>query len=305
MPNRFEIDGLRDAGWPSFAQIIHKIFVDDWMLKSTALVITFALWFGVTGLSTPITKRFTVPLVPSIATDAEITNTLIRDVGILISGDKRIVDQINPSDLVASLDLTGIPHGIREISLTPETVSVSLPQGVKLTEIQPTRIPVNLEAVEEKDVDVKVVLSGSLEQRNEVYSANVVPARIRVRGPASYIRQLETIETDPIDLSSRDRDFVARQIPVNVANPNASVFNTVVDVMFRIGERRTERNMSVSLPGGDGRTAHFTLFGPRSIISEIKSEELRIELPGNGETPRVVLPPELEKIVEIRRLTVK
>jgi hypothetical protein len=47
--------------------LVRKAFLEDWLLKLTALVITLGLWFGVTGLGTPITKRFTVPLVPSIS----------------------------------------------------------------------------------------------------------------------------------------------------------------------------------------------------------------------------------------------
>ena len=57
--------------------IVRKIFLEDWALKLLALVITLALWLGVTGLSTPTKTRVTVPLVPSISNSAEITNSLI------------------------------------------------------------------------------------------------------------------------------------------------------------------------------------------------------------------------------------
>ena len=43
--------------------IARKIFLEDWPMKVVALVITLALWLGVTGLSTPTTQRLTgVPL---------------------------------------------------------------------------------------------------------------------------------------------------------------------------------------------------------------------------------------------------
>lgn len=313
MANEPQLEILRDPRRLLFRQVLKKIFVDDWMLKLTALVITFALWFGVTGLSTPITKRFTVPLIPSLAPNAEITNSLISDIHIVVSGDKRKVDQINTSDLMATLDLTEVPPGDRVVSLTPESVQVTLPQGVRLVEIQPILIPVNLEAVEEKDVEVKVVLSGNVAQGLEVYSANVLPPRIRVRGPASYIRPLEHIETDPIDLTAKDRDFSARQIPVRVSHPKASVYNTVVDVVFRIGEKRTERSFVVPISGFQlpiaglqGKAAYFILYGPRSVIADIRSEDLRVELPdAEGGDPRVILPAEIESAVEVRKLTIK
>src|SRR5687767_12642419 len=106
-----------EPGRLSIRQVVRKIFLDDWMLKLTALIITFALWFGVTGLSTPITKRFSIPLIPSIATNVEIVNTPREEVSIVVSGDKRRVDQISRSDLVASIDLRDVAPGDWVITL--------------------------------------------------------------------------------------------------------------------------------------------------------------------------------------------
>ena len=287
--------------------------MEDWMLKLTALVITFALWFGVTGLSTPTTKRFSIPLMPSIATNVEIVNTPREEVDIVVSGDKRRVDQISRSDLVATLDLRDIAPGDWVISLSPENVAVTLPQGVKLVEVQPNSIPINLEVVEEKNVDVKVVLSGNLAPGYEVYSANALPAKIRVRGPASFVRSLESVETDPVDVAGRDRDFTARQVPVGVANPKASVLDTVVDVIFRVGERRIERTFSIPMSGFplpiagiEGKTAFFTIYGPRTAVQAAIESDFRIEpSSADGGQPQVVLPPELENIAEVRKLAIR
>jgi hypothetical protein len=298
---------------PFVRLVFKRIFVDDWMLKLTALVITFALWFGVTGLSTPTTKRLTVPLVPSIATNVEIINNPRETVDIVVSGDRRRVDQISSSDLVATLDLRDVAPGDWVISLSPETVSVSLPQGVKLLEVQPNGIPINLETVEEKNVDVKVVLSGNPAPGYEVYSASVLPAKIGVRGPASFVKTLESVDTDPIDIEGRARDFTARQVPVGVSNPKASVLNTVVDVIFRIGEKRVERSFSIPLSGSpvaiaglDGRTAHFTLYGPRTPIMAAEPGDFRIEPSATDEgQPRLVLPPALENVAEVRKFSIR
>ncbi|CAN5164305.1 hypothetical protein BH20ACI2_BH20ACI2_11900 [soil metagenome] len=315
--NRISTDTKRpQLGEPKIQLVRHvlkRIFFDDWMIKLTALVITFALWFGVTGLSTPITKRFTIPLAPSVATDIEIVNNPREEVEIVVSGDKRRVDQISRSDLVATLDLRDVAPGDWVISLSPETISVTLPQGIKLIEVQPGRIPINLEAVEEKDIEVKVVFSGNLAPGLEVYGANVLPARIRVRGPASFIKTLEHVETDPVDIEGRERDFTARQVPVGVSNPKASVLNTVVDVIFRIGERRVERSFSVPIfgfpvpiAGLEGKTAYFTLYGPRTLVMGARDSDFRVDMPQtDGGQPQVVLPPDFENVVEIRKLTVR
>ena len=288
--------------------IIRKVFLEDWALKLTALVITLALWLMVTGLGTPTTKRITVPLNFNISNNAEITSSPIQEVDIVISGDKRKFDQINKSDLVASLDLTDVAPGDRVVSLTPENVSVPLPQGVKLIEIQPGRIAVNLEAVEEKEFEVKASTTGNPAPGFETYSTSVLPPKIKVRGPASFIKTLDFVQTDKIDLSGKKDDFTANQIPVSVSNPKATVLNTVVDVFFRIGEKRLERSFSVPVTGETGKTANFVIYGPRTPLQKTRSDEFKVEMYLNdtGEVvPRVVLPAALQDFAEVRKLKIR
>jgi hypothetical protein len=55
-----------------FKHIIRKVFFEDWLIKLVALGVTFALWLGVTGLSTPTTTRLTgIPLSLRFSSDTE------------------------------------------------------------------------------------------------------------------------------------------------------------------------------------------------------------------------------------------
>lgn len=285
--------------------VVRKIFLEDWGLKLTALVITLGLWFGVTGLSTPSVQRFNVALAPRISNNAEITNALPPEVDIVLSGDKRKLEQLNNSDLTATLDLTDVDPGDRVVSLTPENVYVNLPQGIKLTEIQPGRIAVNLEAVEEKELEVRAETKGAPAAGFEVYSSMVSPSRVKVRGPASIIRTLDSVETAKVDLGGKKSDFTAQQIAVNVANPKATVFNTVVDVFFRIGERRVERAFTIPVTGLNGKTASFIIYAARTLLAQTKLDDIKVEMiiNDNGEeVPQVTLPDELKNLAEVRRL---
>lgn len=294
-----------------FRHIIRKVFLEDWGLKLFALVITVGLWFGVTGLSTPFSKRFqSVPLNFSISNNSEIINAPPQEVEIEVLGDKRKVEQINKNDLVATLDLTEVLPGEYSVSLLPgDNISVSqLPLGVKLVLVQPSRIPVNLEAVEEKDVEVKVNADGEPAAGYEIYTSNAVPPRIRVRGPASFMKKLDFVETDKIDLTGKNGEFTAKQIPVTVSNPKAAVLNTVVDVYFRIGEKRVERSFSIPVFGLPGKTASITIYGPKTVIAKIRADAFKVEVSKGDlgeEIPHLLLPAELQDIVEVKKLTVR
>ena len=177
-------------------QILKKIFLEDWLMKLVALAITLALWFGVTGLSTPTTQRLTsVPLSLRFSNNIEITNSPIQEVDLVVTGDKRKLAQINKNDLVVSMDISDVLPGDRVVNLTPETTGVSLPPGVKLDEIQPSRIAIRIEAVEEKEISVKAETYGEVPEGYEVYSETITPTKIRVRGPAGFIRTLSSVST--------------------------------------------------------------------------------------------------------------
>lgn len=286
--------------------IVRKLFLEDWGLKLLALFITLALWFGVTGLSTPTTKRLTVALNLSTAAGAQIVNTVPADIEIEISGDKRKIDPIRSSDLGATVDLSETKEGNWVVSLSPDTVFVPLPQGVKLTDVAPTRIAVNLEDVEQKEVEVRLVTKGSPAAGYEIYSMSAIPARILVRGPVSAVRKLEYVRTADIDIAGRREDFVVKQVPVTAPDPKAAVLDTVVDVQFQIGEKRTERTFSVPFESADGttQTATVTLYGPRSLLTKLRSTDLRLDTT-DPEAPQPILPTDLQNQIEVRKISVK
>ena len=284
-------------------QILRKIFLEDWLTKLLALAITLALWVGVTGLSEVGSDRYKVPLVLRFADNAEATNQPIDQVEIRISGDKRRLQQIRDTDLRVLVDLTSRPVGTHTLALAPDTVSIpGLPNGIRLEDITPKRIVVRLEAIEEKEVSVRIETQGTLSPGMEVYSEAVAPAKVRVRGPASYIRTLTSVPTERVDLAGKDTDFVARQVRIApLSNENATQLESFVDVSFRIGETRIEKTFVLPMTDSKKR-AQITLFGGRSLFEGVTAKDLSATLADGSSEPQVVLPPSLEGRVEIRRV---
>ena len=285
--------------------LARKVFIEDWGLKLIALLIAIALWVAVTGLSTPTVKRFTVPLIASAANNVEVTNQLISDVDIVLTGDKRDVDRLNRSDLTAVLDLTDVPSGDRVVSLSPANVYVNLPQGIKLTEVQPGRIAVDLEAVKEKDVDVEPQTAGKPADGFEVYSANALPQRIRIRAPSSIVDGMDSISTAAVDVADKKDGFTAHQVAVRASSPKVAVYSTVVDVFVRIGEKRIERTFTLPAPGLPGKTVSFSVFGPKTALTKAKAEDFKVDIALNDageEAPQVTLPASLAELSELRKV---
>lgn len=293
----------------SFRRLFQRVFVDDWIIKAVAVVITFALWLGVTGLRTPTTARLkNIALNLRVSNNFEVTNSPAEEVDLVITGDKRKIDQINPRDLVVSLDLTEVQAGDRRVQITPENVIVELPNGVKLEEVQPNLIAVKLETVLEREIPVRAETEGSVADGFEVYGAAVLPNKISVRGPESYINSLDFISTEKIDITDRREDFTAQQVGLNVVNPKVSLIDTVVDVVLRIGEKRIERLFIVPVQTeSQKRTATVILYGAYTILDALKAENLQVEIvkSESGEISfRLDLPSDIQGKVEIRKFKV-
>ena len=304
MSDMTEKNFQKGVGEFSIRRLLRRVFFDDWLIKVVALFITVTLWLGVTGLRTPTTARLRgVPLNLRVSNDIEVTNSPVQEVDLVITGDKRRIDQLNQRDLVIALDLIDIPAGERIVQITPDNVSVELPPGVKLEEIQPNKIAVKLEAVEEREITVKAETEGSVAENHEIYSRTVSPTKVRVRGPESYIKSLDFVSTERINLDDRQRDFVVRQVALNIANPKVTLLDTVVDVNFVIGEKRIERLFTVPVKTDAGnRTATVILYGAKNVLESLKPENLQVEAVKNetGEIkPNLILPAEIQPQIEI------
>lgn len=292
-----------------FKHILQKIFLEDWLMKAVALAITLALWLGVTGLSTPTTELIrNVPLNLRFSSETEITGSELQQVDIVVSGDKRRVSEINRNDLVVSVDLTDVENGERILNLTPENVLLSLPTGVKLDEIQPNTITVKLEPMVEKDVPVRIETIGELPEGFEVYSQTAIPQQVRVRGPASYIQPIDSLMTERIHLGDRRTNFTAQTVQLNrPGTEKITLLKGVIDVTFRIGETRTERVFLLSVENMFDRKATVVLFGPRSIITGLKPDDVRVTATkdaSGADIPQATLPAQLQNI-EIRQVKLR
>ena len=291
-------------------RLLRRVFLEEWLLKSFALLITLGLWLGVTGLRAPTDARLqSVALKPRVPDNIEVTNISAQEVDLLVTGDQRKIDRIKKEDLTVSLNLTdATATGERTLQITPENAAVDLPNGVALKEIQPNRIAVRLERIEEREIPVKVETTGAIPENFEIYSQTVSPQKVRVRGAQSVVEAIDFLPTEKINLENRTTDFIAQQTPFNASNLKISILDTTyVDVAFRIGERRVERMFMIPVKG-EKKSATVVLYGARSVLESIKPTTLQIEFlktDAGENVPRLIVPAELQDKVEIRKLTTK
>jgi YbbR domain-containing protein len=220
-------------------RLVRKLFLEDWGLKILALVITVALWLGVTGQNKPVTLRVTgVQLNFLQPNGLEISNDPPSAVDVILTGSKDKLDRIGPRDLIANVDLSDQRAGERVIKLTLERVKVELQEDVQIQGFHPAAVPIRLEPVVEIPVDVEVKFEGKLPEGFEVTNVSVSPAKIRLRGPADRVNALRKAVTETVWLDGKKESFSVSHVEISVADPKIDILDSAVDIRVDIAEKR-------------------------------------------------------------------
>lgn len=240
-----DIDDATDAPLPqppTQSELwLRKIFLEDWGLKLLALGITIVLWLAVTGQNKPVTQRLSgVQLNFLKSPGLEISNDPIGNVEVTVNGSPSALDQMKLRDLAVTVDISSQRAGERVVRLSPESVNMDLPSGVKILGFRPATIPIRLEPTVEMDLAVEVKLEGNLSDGYEVIGTTVNPSKIRVRGPADRLRQLQKVTTETVRLDGRKESFSLPRVAINISDPKIEILDPNVEVRVEIDAKRRE-----------------------------------------------------------------
>jgi YbbR domain-containing protein len=289
---------------------LRVIFIEDWGTKLLALLISLALWYGVTGQRKPTTIR--VPRVPlnfRLPSNMEISNEPRADVEITLTGSKRALDTLNMRDLVANVDVSDFTPGEHTVPLTLERVTMGLPDGVRYGDIQPNNVQLRLEQRVERELEVEVRRSGNVAEGYELRGIKVNPERIKVRGPDSHLNALQKAPTEVVSLDGRKESFTLPQVEIEIADKKVDLIDGAVSVSFEIGEQRIEKTIGgINVSAGDGLQVRpdittITVYGERSVINQLSAGNVKLvlDIAEDGSfKPRLEMPADLQGRVELR-----
>jgi YbbR domain-containing protein len=212
-----------------------------------ALAAAFALWVTFVG-SPEIVGSISVPVhYQNMPAGLEPVTELPQHVAVDIQGPSARLRGFDGARTAALVDLGGIETACeRTITIDPQ--SIDLPVGIRAVRIQPAQVRLRFDRSVEADVPVSVRFS-ALPEGYRVASAVVRPPRLTITGAESRVRQVQQIETDPLDLA---RVIGQRQFRVPAFLPDAQVrFVSAPQVQVSVTLEKT-------IPGGkasDGKAA--------------------------------------------------
>ncbi len=201
-------------------QLITRNF--GWKLLS--LGIAAALWIAVarepelaTSLSAPVEFK-------NMPEDVDFNSAVPDRVQLELRGQSGRLSHDNLADVAVVLDLADAHPGER--TYTIRDTSLNLPSAVSFYRAIPSQLTLRFEHVISRDIPVKPLYE-HLPQGYRVQSADLYPAKVRIRGPEQRVRNMEAVSTDPIDLTGVVGQKEIRT-HVNVGDPQVRLESQVI-----------------------------------------------------------------------------
>jgi YbbR domain-containing protein len=145
-------------------------------------------------------KSLTIPFeTRNVPAGLEIVEQPVTTIDITVRAPKRLLNEIGPSGLAATIDLERATVLQQEYALNASMIEV--PQGAEVVKISPNKATIKLERTAGAMLEVHTTLRGKPAPGFRVARTEIEPAKIAVQGPESRVRAPGAATTAPVDVT--------------------------------------------------------------------------------------------------------
>jgi hypothetical protein len=180
--------------------MLRSFFTENLGWKALSLGISLLLWWALVG-EPELTTSISVPVqYLNMPKDFEISSDVLERVHLEIRGPsaKLTPEALQEAAAILNLRTVGSP-GERTFPIEP--ADAYLPIGVELIRAVPSQVRLRFERRLARLVPVTIRLASPPPEGYEVVSQTAEPDRLRLVGPETRVREVQSVETDPIDLA--------------------------------------------------------------------------------------------------------
>lgn len=176
-----------------------RLLTDHWKYKVGSVALAGLLWLGTVEESELATTLLASVQYKNVPKDLEMSSDLPDKVHLEVSGPASKLSPAVLADTRILLDLGIVKRpGVRTFPI--DQVNVVLPSGVVLERASPSQVRLSFEPRLSKMVKVKLRVRQQPTDGFEIVSQSISPPELAVVGPASRVQQIDSVETDSIDL---------------------------------------------------------------------------------------------------------
>lgn len=276
-----------------------KPFFQGLAKKTIALALAVLLW-AFTNFELDVERDVRIPLhLSGLPEDLIIVNNAPEDVDLSLRGSRNLLSSFAFSNKSIPVDLQKTERGVLKIDLK-RAASEIVPRGIDIVAARPSKLSLNIDSLVTKRFRVNPVL-GEPDSGYEISKKiKVVPQSVKIRGPASQLAKLETIQTAKIKLEGEEAEFTAPvqlQIPSQymevLEGDHVKVTVNIKEIILTKEFRDVDivpRNFGeLEYSTASGLKATLIFNGPYKIINNLTSNEVNVYIDGSemdGSTQR-------------------
>ena len=169
-------------------------------LKFLSVLIAITLWAAVFGSRTiEITKD--VPFEVTVGDDQSVEEAIPEKISFRLSGPKAFLRAlVNRVEDPIRVNLKDLKPGLINYRIYSDLIK--LPLGVKVQSIHPNVIPIRIEELKRKMVNIQLDMVGQDKLGDRFVRAEILPAQIRIKGTKNRLGTISLMKTLPVDVST-------------------------------------------------------------------------------------------------------
>lgn len=211
-----------------------NLLTDNLFIKMWALVLAVGLWFYVAGEET-VQTDLKIPIQLVLASGMVVTEQKIDVINISVSGRKEVISKLTEKELVSQIDLTSYTEP-KTVVFSIERKYLPLAPEVNILQMVPERLEVKIDRLEQKVMPVRVETFGEPAPGYKVEGFIIDPISALVKGPEGYLKDLVYIDTEPVDVTGRQKSF-RKMVPLkSIPMLGEKSPPQFVEVVVKIGE---------------------------------------------------------------------
>jgi YbbR domain-containing protein len=178
---------------------LHRYVLHNLGLKLISLGLAVGLWLAVAR--DPVAEVAVDVAIEfhNIPQNLEISSENIPRAQIRLRGPERVIHHLQPSDVYAEIELSGLKPGERTFDLNAQ--QIHQPSELEVVQVVPSQFHLTFDTRLIQQVPVQPRVVGAFAPGYGIERVVVDPPTITISGPKKHVEAVESAITDPVDVS--------------------------------------------------------------------------------------------------------
>jgi len=202
-----------------------ELMKKDLAYKLISIFLASLLWFYVTNLQNPIVdKTIQVPITYNGLKEGLTTGDRPQKVDVKVKGPSSIVNTLTAKEFTVTVDLSQVKLG--EASFSPK---IDPPSGVELVSWNPRTIQLQVDAIMEKQLPIKVNTVGTAAPGYSHFEPDITPSRVVVKGAQQFLSTLDHAQVT-VDLNQTKENLILNLSVIVIDKNGEQVPNSMIEI---------------------------------------------------------------------------